>query len=99
MFRDTAAAVNGRPTPEPRATLDAPPHVSPAHRWRCPACSALYRHPWLLAVHLTAPDADPDRPGHGLLELDAWTTVATLEPITVTPARPRRRGVPLAVAS
>ena len=57
-----------------------PPSVNPAHRWRCPACSRLYRHPWLLAVHLVAADTDPDRPGHGMAELDAWTTVATLAP-------------------
>ena len=94
MFRDTAAAVNAPPTPPPR-TIDQPPVVSPDHRWRCPACRKLYRHPWLLAVHLVAADTDPERPGHGMTELDAWTTVMPLTPIDVSV----RAGPPKARAS
>ena len=98
MFRDNAAAVNAA-SPPPPTVIDRPPVVNPAHRWRCPACRKLYRHPWILAVHLAAPDASAARSGHGQTELDAWTTVATLVPIVVAPAQARRAVVPLAASA
>ena len=101
MYRNNAGPGNAPPThptiPSLRAT-DQPYRVDPDHRWRCPHCSRQVRHPWLLVIHLVAGPADADRPGHGLAELDAWTTVATLEPVTVAPDRVRRPAVPLAAA-
>ena len=99
MFRDTAAAVNGRPTPPPEPVPTRqyhPPSVPADHRWRCPLCRVLYKHPWQLCIHLAA--VDPARPDHGMTEDEAWLRVVTLTPLVVTGGRARRPTADLAIA-
>ena len=83
MIRDHAAGVNAPPTPPP---------VPIWHRWPCPLCGSLYRHPWHLAAHLIR----ADRFGHALDEQDAWTRAAAVGPVDVTPGTTDRRPLPVA---
>ena len=80
MIRDPAAAVNAARLYPPNPIPPAP--SSPGHRWPCPFCRARYA-------------TDPERPGHGMTELDGWTTACSITPV----ATPSANAADVAAAS
>jgi hypothetical protein len=108
--RNTAAAVNGRPTPrnsappEPDVELsfdDLQPHAEPPTPPPVPAW-----HRWYCPLcgagfrhpwYLAAHLQKPSKPGmpHMLDEQDAWTRAAAVLPVDTTPGLPRYPTVPV----